>query len=64
MGAGESFPLAGRPNPEAVLMATITLPYRYLEQLVGTDHQTILSRLPMIGSDIERIEEDHADHKA
>lgn len=42
-------------------MAIITLPYRYLEQLVGTDHRTILSRLPMLGSDIERIEEDHAD---
>jgi phenylalanyl-tRNA synthetase beta chain len=42
-------------------MAIITLPYRYLEQLVGTDHRAILSRLPMIGSDIERIEEDHAD---
>ncbi|WP_209675521.1 phenylalanine--tRNA ligase subunit beta [Methanolinea mesophila] len=42
-------------------MAIITLPYRYLESLVGTDVRTIMSRLPMIGSDIERVEEDHAD---
>ena len=42
-------------------MAIITLPYQYLERLVGTDHETILARLPMIGSDIERVEADHAD---
>ena len=42
-------------------MAIITLPYQYLERLVGTDHETILARLPMIGSDIERVETDHAD---
>jgi phenylalanyl-tRNA synthetase beta chain len=42
-------------------MAIINIPYRYLEQLVGIDHATILSRLPMIGSDIERVFEDHAD---
>lgn len=42
-------------------MAVITLYYRYLERLVGSDRETILSRLPMFGSDIERIEEDHAD---
>jgi phenylalanyl-tRNA synthetase beta chain len=42
-------------------MAVITLHYRYLERLVGSDRETILARLPMIGSDIERIEEDHVD---
>jgi phenylalanyl-tRNA synthetase beta chain len=42
-------------------VAIITLPYRYLERLVGTDRETILARLPMIGSDIERVEIDHAD---
>ena len=43
------------------LMAVISLSYRYLEKLTGTDRQTIISRLPMIGSDIERTEEDHVD---
>jgi len=42
-------------------MAVITLPYRYLEELVGTDRETIMKRLPMIGADIEREFEDHAD---
>lgn len=42
-------------------MAVITLPYRYLERLTGTDRQTIIDRVPMIGADIERIEEDHVD---
>jgi phenylalanyl-tRNA synthetase beta chain len=42
-------------------MPIITLPYDYLEALVGTDRETILSRIPMFGADIERIEEDHAD---
>ncbi|MCM2465635.1 phenylalanine--tRNA ligase subunit beta [Methanoculleus oceani] len=42
-------------------MAIITLPYRYLERLTGTDRQTIIDRIPMIGADIERIEEDHVD---
>lgn len=42
-------------------MTIITLPYTYLEALVGIDKETILDRLPMIGSDIERIEDDHAD---
>ncbi|KLK89277.1 phenylalanine--tRNA ligase [Methanoculleus sediminis] len=42
-------------------MAIITLPYRYLERLAGTDRQTIIDRVPMIGADIERIEEDHVD---
>jgi phenylalanyl-tRNA synthetase beta chain len=42
-------------------MAIIGLPYTYLERLTGTDRETILARLPMIGSEIERREEDHAD---
>ncbi|CVK33411.1 protein of unknown function [Methanoculleus bourgensis] len=44
-----------------VEMAIITLPYRYLERLTGTDRKTIIERIPMIGADIERIEEDHID---
>ena len=42
-------------------MAVITLPYRYLERLTRTDKKTILEKVPLIGSDVERIEEDHAD---
>jgi len=42
-------------------MAIISLPYRYLERLTGADKETILERLPMIGSEIERLEPDHAD---
>jgi len=42
-------------------MAVIGLPYKYLEQLTGTDKETILDRLPMIGSEVERLEADHAD---
>jgi phenylalanyl-tRNA synthetase beta chain len=39
----------------------IKLNYQYLEQLVGADRDTILPRLPMIGCELERMEEDHAD---
>ncbi len=42
-------------------MATITLPYKYLERLTRTDKKTILDKVALIGSDVERIEEDHAD---
>ena len=42
-------------------MPVITLPYRYLEKLTGIDRETILSRIPLFGADIERLEEDHAD---
>lgn len=42
-------------------MAVITLPYRYLERLTRTDRKTILEKVPLIGSDLERVEEDHAD---
>ena len=33
-------------------MAIISLSYKYLERLTGTDRDTILKRLPMIGSEI------------
>jgi phenylalanyl-tRNA synthetase beta chain len=42
-------------------MAVITLPYKYLERLTKTDRKTILEKVPLIGSDVERMEEDHAD---
>ncbi|PKG31170.1 MAG: phenylalanine--tRNA ligase subunit beta, partial [Methanoregula sp.] len=42
-------------------MAVITLPYKYLERLARTDRKTIIEKVPLIGSDIERIEEDHVD---
>jgi phenylalanyl-tRNA synthetase beta chain len=42
-------------------MAVITLPYKYLERLTRADKKTILEKVPLIGSDVERIEEDHAD---
>lgn len=42
-------------------MPVISLPYRYLERLTGTDRNTIIDRLPMIGSDIERILPDQVD---
>ena len=42
-------------------MAVISLPYKYLERLTRTDRKTILDKVALIGSDVERIEEDHAD---
>jgi phenylalanyl-tRNA synthetase beta chain len=42
-------------------MAVITLPFKYLERLTRTDKKTILDKIALIGSDIERTEEDHAD---
>lgn len=42
-------------------MAIIRLNYEYLERLTGTDRNTIIERLPMIGSDVERILDDHVD---
>jgi phenylalanyl-tRNA synthetase beta chain len=42
-------------------MAVITLPYKYLERLTRTDRKTILEKVPLIGSDVERTEEGHAD---
>ena len=42
-------------------MAVITLPYKYLERLTRADKKTILDKVALIGSDVERVEEDHAD---
>ncbi len=42
-------------------MAVISLPYRYLERLTRIDRKAILDKVALIGSDVERIEEDHAD---
>ncbi|WP_406657618.1 phenylalanine--tRNA ligase subunit beta [Methanolobus sp. ZRKC2] len=42
-------------------MPIITLPYEDLEELTGTDKDTIIERVPMIGADIERIEEKSID---
>jgi len=42
-------------------MAIIALPFRYLERLTRTDRKTILDKVPLIGSDVERVEMDHAD---
>jgi phenylalanyl-tRNA synthetase beta chain len=48
-------------SEEELTMPIITLPYKYLESLVGEGREVVLSRIPMFGADIERIEEDHAD---
>ncbi|MCX9012206.1 MAG: phenylalanine--tRNA ligase subunit beta [Candidatus Methanoperedens sp.] len=42
-------------------MPVITLYYDDLEELSGADKDTIIRRIPMMGCDIERIEEDHVD---
>ncbi|MEA1966512.1 MAG: phenylalanine--tRNA ligase subunit beta, partial [Euryarchaeota archaeon] len=42
-------------------MPVITLYYTDLENLVGTDRDTILDRIPMIGADIERVYDDYVD---
>jgi len=42
-------------------MPVIRLHYGYLEKMTGADRETILASLPMLGSDIERVEEDHVD---
>lgn len=42
-------------------MPVITLHYDDLEDLIGTDRETIIKHIPMIGADIERAEEDHID---
>jgi phenylalanyl-tRNA synthetase beta chain len=44
-----------------MIMAVISLPYKYLERLTRTDRKTILDKIALIGSDVERTEEDHAD---
>jgi phenylalanyl-tRNA synthetase beta chain len=42
-------------------MPVITLYYEDIETLIGTDKNTFIDRVPMIGADIERIEDDHID---
>ncbi len=42
-------------------MPVVTLYWDELERLVGADRKTILERLPMLGCDIERVEDDHID---
>ncbi len=42
-------------------MPVITLYYDDLEELSGIDKDIIIKRIPMMGCDIERIEEDHVD---
>ncbi len=42
-------------------MPVVTLYWDELERLVGADKETILERLPMLGCDIERVEDDHID---
>ena len=42
-------------------MPVITLYYEDIETLIGTDKDTFINRVPMIGADIERIEDDHID---
>ncbi|HUW67434.1 MAG TPA: phenylalanine--tRNA ligase subunit beta [Candidatus Nanoarchaeia archaeon] len=42
-------------------MPIITLHYKDIESLTGIDRETFIKRVPMIGADIERIEEDHID---
>ncbi len=42
-------------------MPVIRLDCRDLEELTGLDRDQIIDKIPMIGADIERIEEDHID---
>ncbi|MDY6966495.1 MAG: phenylalanine--tRNA ligase subunit beta [Halobacteriota archaeon] len=42
-------------------MPVVTLNYADLERLTGARRDEILNRIPMIGADIERIEEDYVD---
>ena len=42
-------------------MPVITLHYTDLEDLIGTDRDTIQGRIPMIGADIERVYDDYVD---
>jgi len=37
------------------------LHYEDLEKLTGTDKETIIKRVPMIGADIERVEDEYVD---
>ncbi|MCX9015300.1 MAG: phenylalanine--tRNA ligase subunit beta [Candidatus Methanoperedens sp.] len=42
-------------------MPVISLDYKDFEELSGMDKDTIIERIPMMGCDIERIEDDHID---
>lgn len=42
-------------------MPVIKLPYNYLVKLTGAEREKIVDRLPMMGSDVERIEEEQID---
>ena len=42
-------------------MPVITVYYDDLEELSGIDKDTVIQRIPMMGCDIERIEDDHID---
>ncbi len=42
-------------------MPVVTLFWDELEKMVGRDREEILRKLPMLGCDIERVEEDHID---
>jgi len=42
-------------------MPVVTLYWDELERLVGKGREEILSKLPMLGCDIERVEDDHID---
>jgi len=44
-----------------IKMPVITLYYDDLEELSGLDKDTVIKRIPMMGCDIERIENDHVD---
>ena len=44
-----------------IKMPVITLYYNDLEELSGLDKDTVIKRIPMMGCDIERIENDHVD---
>lgn len=42
-------------------MPVITIYYEDIEALTGTDRDSFIERVPMMGADIERIEDDHID---
>ena len=44
-----------------IKMPVITVYYDDLEELSGIDKDTVIERIPMMGCDIERIENDHVD---
>jgi len=39
----------------------ITIEFEDIEQLTGIDRQSFLESVPMLGSDVERVEDDHVD---